>query len=104
MKNALEMAIPLAKHCELTDKGELFEGYGNQFSFLSGQAIIIPAQHNRSSGHHGKSIILYLDPYFSEALAGVNSFEKRVENLFSIKDKWCSIELKAYLETCLEPD
>jgi hypothetical protein len=45
-----------------------------------------------------------LDPYFTEILAGAHSFEKRIENLFLIKDKWCGTELKAYLESCLESD
>jgi hypothetical protein len=36
LKYALEMAIPLHRHIELKEKGELFEGYGRQLSFLSG--------------------------------------------------------------------
>ena len=106
------MALPpsVMKEEVINDNIPLFVGYSSDFSFLKGLAVIKPSTHNSSGDQSGKTVIIWLDPYFSPALFYItntdlcSTFEQQITKLFEVKGKWCYSELENYLKDYIEPE
>ena len=111
LNKALELALPVPESSLVDPKQEsaaisspfnvfknLFENYKDQdLSFLKGYAILIPASElkaNYRDDHVIKSLHIYYAEEFRHCLG---SHEKRLEVLFTIKEKWTKGELETYL-------
>ena len=103
----LLMTIPGGLMSQLSvPRGELYEGFGDKFADLKGQAVLIPAVHNGDCLNKTDDIILWLDPFQSTRFENDNivSIESRLSTLFQIKEKWTLTELEAQLTSFLEPE
>lgn len=80
--------LPSAEFDSSQNLFELYNGYN--LAFLKGYAVIIPQQELKMI-NKPDDVIKILHPYYSKEFDGCfGSVERRLEQLFEIKDKWTS--------------
>lgn len=84
--------------------GEIFEGFGGELSELKDFAVLIPDKQNFTHIHTTDTILKWLDPILSLEFKTCTTFEKKMEVLFKVKDKWTAGEFERYMKNTLEPE
>ena len=84
--------------------GELYEGFGSDYSELRGHCILIPKSQNFNSISKTDDIIKQLNPMISSEFTQSQTFEQKIAILFNLKEKWTLGELELYLKDTLEPE
>lgn len=87
------MSLPVELRASVQNKSGLYEQF-EKFGQLKEFAVLVPTAHCVDfSIKQQETVIMYLDPVFSEFFDGSLSAEARLKVLFGIKEKWTIGEL-----------